>query len=192
VRESIKLLEEKGLVRASSGLGTRVLDGQKWNLLDPVVLEATIRHDASLKILDELVSVRAALEADMAAEAARQIGSADRADLTARVALLKSLVNDHAGYLAAGLSFHEKVMALSGNRLGQSIVHSILDKAHLSLAYRGTPTQKDFEQTQAEHEEMQRHIASGDPDKAATATRSHIVDAWARRRPTAARPTRSS
>src|SRR5689334_23254579 len=56
VRESIKLIEEKGLAKATPGRGTRVLDPVGWNLLDPVVLEAEIRHD--IAIIDDLVSVR--------------------------------------------------------------------------------------------------------------------------------------
>ncbi|MBX6169773.1 MAG: FadR family transcriptional regulator, partial [Thermobispora bispora] len=35
VRESIKLLEAKGLVKATPGRGTRVLEPIGWNLLDP-------------------------------------------------------------------------------------------------------------------------------------------------------------
>jgi GntR family transcriptional regulator, galactonate operon transcriptional repressor len=183
VRESIKLLEEKGLVRASSGLGTRVLDAPNWNLLDPVVLEADIRHDSSLKILDDLVRVRAALEADMAAQAAQDITGPELTELTQQAEHFKTVLYDSAKYLAADLAFHEQIMRASGNRLGQSIVGSIHAKAQLSIRYHGTPEPSDFEQSLAEHLQMLHHIASHSPDEAATTTRNHILNAWIRRRP---------
>src|ERR671937_2557908 len=49
VREAIKVLEEKGLARARQGHGTTITAPDEWNLLDPVVLEATIRHDDTMR-----------------------------------------------------------------------------------------------------------------------------------------------
>ena len=70
IREAVKILEQKGLVRARQGQGTRVALPDEWNLLDPMVLEASVRHDKDLRILDDLVEVRRVLEAEMAREAA--------------------------------------------------------------------------------------------------------------------------
>src|SRR5271165_5831656 len=47
IRESVKLLEEKGLVVARQGQGTTVLAVDRWGLLDPLVLDAFIRNDRS-------------------------------------------------------------------------------------------------------------------------------------------------
>src|SRR5471032_2428481 len=38
VREGLKLLEERGLVRVEQGRGTTVQSRDAWNLLDPVVI----------------------------------------------------------------------------------------------------------------------------------------------------------
>src|SRR5664279_3178623 len=70
LRESIKRLEEKGLVVVAQGRGTQVTRSGAWNMLDPIVLSALIDHDDSLGILDELTVVRASLEASMAGEVA--------------------------------------------------------------------------------------------------------------------------
>ena len=70
VRESVKLLQDKGLIRIVQGKGTLVTDPRSWDLIDDVVLTAVVRHDDTLGILDELVLVRAALEREMAAAAA--------------------------------------------------------------------------------------------------------------------------
>lgn len=183
VRESIKLLEEKGLVKATSGRGTQVLPRAGWNLLDPVVLEAQIRHDGELRILDNLVEVRAALECDMAARCARVIGPEDSRALARQLDFLATCVDDPERYLAEDVVFHEMIMAASGNELGYAIIHSIHAKARLSGRYNGMPPAGDLAVSLVEHQRIGEAILAKEPDAAATLMRRHIVDSWERRRP---------
>ena len=45
IREGLKQLEERGLVRVEQGRGTTVQPRDSWNLLDPVVIRiALVRH----------------------------------------------------------------------------------------------------------------------------------------------------
>src|SRR4051795_10721606 len=71
LRESIKRLEEKGLVSVVQGRGTVVQPTSVWNMMDQVVLTSLIANDKTLGVLDELTIVRARLEAAMAGETAR-------------------------------------------------------------------------------------------------------------------------
>src|SRR5471032_2313392 len=71
LRESVKRLEEKGLVKVVQGKGTVVQPTSAWTMMDRVVLTSLIAHDKTLGVLDELSIVRARLEAAMAGEAAR-------------------------------------------------------------------------------------------------------------------------
>ncbi|HWO58571.1 MAG TPA: GntR family transcriptional regulator, partial [Umezawaea sp.] len=71
VREAVKVLQEKGLVQVRQGAGTMVNPLVAWNMLDELVLAATIAEDESLAILDDLVVTRRLLESDMAQVAAR-------------------------------------------------------------------------------------------------------------------------
>ncbi|GAB3960229.1 hypothetical protein GCM10027614_81540 [Micromonospora vulcania] len=73
IRESVKRVEEKGLVTIARGRGTQVRSMTSWNLLDRVVLTSLIKHDETLGILDELSVVRAQLESVMAAEARARV-----------------------------------------------------------------------------------------------------------------------
>jgi GntR family transcriptional regulator, galactonate operon transcriptional repressor len=183
IRESIKLLEEKGLVKATSGRGTQVLPRAGWNLLDPVVLEAQIRHDRELRILDDLVEVRAALECDMAARCARVIGPEDRAALARQLEFLATCLDDPPRYAAEDVVFHEMIMMASGNELGYAIIHGIHAKARLSGQYNGNPPAGDLAVSLAEHQRIGEAILAQDPDAAARQMRQHIVESWARRRP---------
>ncbi len=45
LREGLKLLEERGLVRVEQGRGTTVQSRELWNLLDPTVLRIALQHD---------------------------------------------------------------------------------------------------------------------------------------------------
>ncbi|MDQ4138471.1 MAG: FadR family transcriptional regulator, partial [Actinomycetota bacterium] len=63
----MKRIEEKGLVSVIQGRGTQVRPAESWNMLDPVVLTAPVENDDSLGLLDDLASVRSALEGSMCA-----------------------------------------------------------------------------------------------------------------------------
>ena len=67
----MKILQEKGLVQVRQGSGTIVTPPSMWDMLDELVLAATIAEDDSLTILDDLVATRRVLESDMANVAAR-------------------------------------------------------------------------------------------------------------------------
>ncbi|WP_205831093.1 FadR family transcriptional regulator [Microbispora hainanensis] len=183
VRESIKLLEAKGLVKATPGRGTRVLEPIGWNLLDPLVLEAQIRHDSTLSILDDLINVRAALECDMAAQCARVITPAQAEELKKQANVLAESVHDPDRYGREDVAFHELIMVFSGNRLGHAIIHGIHAKARLSSRYNGEPSRAEHLQSLAEHRQIEAMILQGDAQGAAAAMRVHIVGSWARRRP---------
>lgn len=183
VRESIKLLEAKGLVKATPGRGTRVLEPIGWNLLDPLVLEAQIRHDSDLSILDDLVNVRVALECDMAAQCARVITPAQAEALKRQANVLAESLHDPERYGREDVAFHEMIMLASGNRLGHAIIHGIHAKARLSSQYNGDPNREELLQSLAEHRQIESMILQGDSQGAAAAMRVHIVGSWARRRP---------
>jgi DNA-binding FadR family transcriptional regulator len=183
IRESIKLLEEKGLVKAVPGRGTAVLNAPGWNLLDPVVLEAHIRHDESLGILDDLISVRAALECEMAAQCARMITEAERVELANQALVLAEVLDDPVRYPAEDVIFHEIIMRASGNRLGRAIIHGIHAKARMSSQYNGAPSREALTQSLAEHQQIEAMILMSDAPGAAAAMRVHILGSWAKRRP---------
>src|SRR5476649_1898002 len=66
VREGVKLLEERGLVRVEQGRGTTVQSRDAWNLLDPAVLRIALTFDHDTELLDDLIAVRRLLEREMA------------------------------------------------------------------------------------------------------------------------------
>ena len=166
IRESVKVVQEKGLVRIEHGRGTQVTDPRQWNLLDDVVLTAIIAHDANLSFLDELVATRAALEADMAATAAVRT-RARRSCASARRWRRCGQVSRVAEFAAADVHFHDMVMAASGNRLGRAIVNSIHDKARQSMRYHGEYNEAVMRRTVDEHQAVHEAIMAKNAEAAA-------------------------
>lgn len=140
VRVAVGSLEAKGLVRARQGSGTTVTQPEEWNLLDPVALAATVQHDDALVVLDQLVAVRSALEAQMAAQAV-ELATAE--DLQAIERMLSRLDEEEtttpARFIETDVAFHDRIMQASRNRLGRSIIRTVHAQARTTLLYTGAP-----------------------------------------------------
>lgn len=183
MREAVKSLEEKGLVVARQGSGTTVTEEDGWILLDPIVLAAAVRHDTRLTLLDQLVDVRARLEAPMTAQAARDATPADIAEMSALLALLDSQVDEQEKFLETDVAFHDRIMRASGNRLSRSIVRTVHAEARKSYRYSGDPTPAECRLSNDEHRAVLEHIKNKDEAGAEKAMAHHILSAWERRRP---------
>lgn len=183
IRESVKRLEEKGLVTVAQGRGTQAQPSTSWNILDPVVLNALLENDSSLGVLDELASVRSALEGSMSADVAAGRTADELDQLRAAFARMEQTIDDDAGYNQADADFHLLVMTLSKNRLAENITNILFQRARASQRFVGAPDRRAYEQTLAEHARVLAAIEAGDPAGAEAAMRAHIVDAWQRRRP---------
>lgn len=185
VREAIKSLEVKGLVKAVQGQGTTVRPMVEWNLTDPQVLATTIRHDDALAILDDIIEVRVALESHMAARGAVNATDEDRREISARMNAMIGLA-DPDEYAIADIAFHDAIFAASGNRLGRAIIRSINAEANRSQRYIGEVDVMGDEHwrlgTRA-HQEIHDAVIAGDGPAAADAMERHIRESWDRRRP---------
>jgi len=182
VRESVKRIEEKGLVTIARGRGTEVRPMTAWNTMDRVVLTALIKHDETLGILDELSVVRAQLESVMAAEAAERRSDDQVAELDRAMQRMRESTADEDVFRAADVAFHETVMELSRNRLAGNIARTLMDHALESSRYHGVDTPDAFALTLREHEAVHAAISEGDPVRAQDAMNNHILEAWRRRR----------
>lgn len=182
IRESVKRLEEKGLVTVAQGRGTQVNPTSDWNLLDPVVLSAMIEHDDALGILDELSSVRSGLESSMAADAARRADEEAVGQLRTSLQRMQDVIDDAPAFRQADIDFHHLVMRLSGSRLASSLARTLFDRALESSRYHGRDPEHAFELTVDEHTAVLDAIAAKEPERAERAMRAHIDGSWGRRR----------
>lgn len=181
IRESVKRIEEKGLVNIAQGRGTEVLPAGSWNVLDPVVLSALVENDDSVGVLDELAVVRGSLEGSMAAEAASSRSEAEVETLRAALEHMHETKDDKR-FDQADVDFHVVVMEASRNRLAQNITQILYTRARESSRFVGAPSEEAIQLTLDEHARVLRAIERGDAPAAENAMREHIRVAWQRRR----------
>ncbi|MGW2722010.1 FadR/GntR family transcriptional regulator [Streptomyces sp. NPDC001492] len=182
IREAVKSLEAKGLVRARQGSGTTVTPSEEWNLLDPVVLAATVRHDDELVVLDQLVGVRSVLEAQMAAQAAELATDDDLREVERLLGRLDEEIATPARFIETDVLFHDRIMQASRNRLGRSVIRTVHTQARSTFLYTGTPDGPSCRQANTEHRRIVEQLLARDPQGAAQAMTAHIEAAWSRRR----------
>lgn len=190
VREAVKMLQEKGLVRVRQGAGTIVTPPATWNLLDAQVLEATIAEDASLAVLDDVVVTRRLLESDMATMAARHASDDVLARLRQLVDEMDQLVDDPIVYADHDRAFHDVVMQVSGNRIARAVVRSLERQVINTARYLGRTERALCVASNSGHRRIYERIAAHDPAGASEAMFTHITEAWLVRRGEAGDPLR--
>lgn len=189
VRESIKRIEEKGLVAVVQGSGTTVRTRESWNVLDPVVLQVMLENDASLGVLDDLAIVRGSLEGAMAAATAARRTDDELAELRGAFERMEHTIDHEDEYNDADVLFHLAVMQQSHIPLAESITRTLYSRARESARFTTNPSKDVFQQTLEEHRRVLEAIEAGDAAAAESAMRAHILDAWQRRRqPTTRKP----
>jgi DNA-binding FadR family transcriptional regulator len=182
IRESVKRLEEKGMVSVVQGRGTQVTDPVEWNLLDRVVLSVMIEHDDELGILDELAVVRGQLESAMAATAAEARVDADIEELRTAHDVLVASTGRLEAFARNDIDFHAVIMRISRNTLASGIARTLVRRASEYSRFYGAPGPDAHRLTIEEHARVLDAIEAGDDELAARAMLEHISAAWARRR----------
>jgi len=183
IRECIKRMQEKGLVLVAQGRGTQVRAFSEWNVLDPLVFEALVRHDKSLGVLDEVSVVRAALEGVMAGEVAHAASEEEVDRLHTHLEEMRRAgILDEAAFQEADLQFHLEVMALSNNQIAATIARSLYVRARQSSRWNGNVNDDHLALTVTEHERVYEAIRSGEVEAARIAMEEHILGSWRRRR----------
>ena len=182
IRESVKRLEEKGMVSVVQGRGTQVTDPIEWNLLDRVVLSVMIEHDDELGILDELAVVRGQLESVMAATAAGARDADDLAHLHAAHEVLAASAGKLEAFARNDVEFHAIIMRISKNTLAGGIARTLVRRAGEYSRFYGAPGPDAHRLTLEEHAAVLDAIEAGDDQRAADAMLEHISAAWTRRR----------
>jgi DNA-binding FadR family transcriptional regulator len=137
LREAMQFLSAQGMVRARTRAGTVVLPGEEWNFLDPMVLDAALRHRANTSFYEALLEARALLEPEAASLAAarataRQVALIEEAFL----AMVESNSRDDEAWSRADLAFHTAIIEASGNWIYRHFASAI--RAALLVTFRLT------------------------------------------------------
>jgi DNA-binding FadR family transcriptional regulator len=182
VREGLKLLEERGLVRIEQGRGTTVQPRSSWDLLDPTVLQIALAYDDDLTLLDDLISIRQVLEREMGAEAAGKLTDADLAELEAIADQMERSYDDYDRFREYDNAFHAIIMRASGNEIGLTIVRVIHRHGGATAPLASGASRAALKRTVAEHREILEALASRDGELAGQRISAHIEARWTERK----------
>ncbi|HZR96555.1 MAG TPA: FadR/GntR family transcriptional regulator [Gaiellaceae bacterium] len=182
IREALKMLEERGLVRVEQGRGTTVQPRDMWNLLDPLVLRIALAYDHDMTLLDDLVAVRRLLEREMAEAAADRLTKEELAELDQTLRDMERSYDDYERFRRFDQRFHALVMKASGNEVGLTIVRVIHRHGDVTPPLASGASRATLERTTREHRGIYEALAAGDGVLAGDRIAAHIESAWAERR----------
>ena len=117
VREAVKVLTAKGLVRTKTKSGTTVEPESRWNLLDPDVLAWRYQGEPTDKQLDDLAGLRVALEPEAARLAARARSRALIVPIRDAYLRMEETISAPDEFIRHDLAFHRAIFDASGNLL---------------------------------------------------------------------------
>jgi len=143
LREAVKMLTAKGLLRARPRQGTRVQPEDEWNLLDPDVLRWMLERKFSLDLLIQFTEMRLAFEPGAAALAARNADAERRAAITRGIERMLAAGRGEDDPLESDIAFHVAVLRASGNQFYAHLRELIETALRFSIrrtnAYKGVP-----------------------------------------------------
>jgi DNA-binding FadR family transcriptional regulator len=116
LREAVKMLTAKGLLRARPRQGTWVQPEESWNLLDPDVLRWLLERKPWIDLLVEFTQVRLAIEPGAAALAAEVAGPAEKAAIQQALDRMVAAERGDDDPLESDIAFHVAVLEASGNK----------------------------------------------------------------------------
>lgn len=126
LREAVKTLSAKGILDVSPKRGTTVRPREKWNQLDPAVMEWQLAAGMDDEtFINNLCEVRRFLEPEVAALAAERATLPEIERLYWHLQEMQSNVDDDEGFIAADMKFHGVIFSAARNNLLQHIADAI-------------------------------------------------------------------
>ncbi|WP_421724966.1 FadR/GntR family transcriptional regulator [Bauldia sp.] len=137
VREAVKTLAGKNLVRSERRVGTIVQPAAAWNLFDPQIIDWMLSDDStSAELLKALSELRMIVEPAAAALAAERATHRQILELLDCYDGMCAHVDDDERAIPYDVRFHETLLEACGNPLLRSLAHSfgLLLRANFKLS----------------------------------------------------------
>jgi DNA-binding FadR family transcriptional regulator len=133
IRESLKILESKGLVRGRSRVGTVVCTKEEWNILDQQVLEWIGPRIFELDLLKCVLDARRAIEPFAAEFAAERATVQEVAEIERAWEQMRDAEGDVARFTEADVAFHAGLLKASHNQVFMQLASIIRAALEFSL-----------------------------------------------------------
>lgn len=121
LREAIKLLTAKGLVRSRPRVGITVRPRSDWSLLDPELIMWRVDADFGWDFFNDLIGMRRIIEPGAAEQAALHASPQEVDLLQARYRRLEAAVDDQQAFVSADVQYHIGIIAATHNEMIQPL-----------------------------------------------------------------------
>lgn len=178
-RETIRAMEERGLISVKHGRGATVNGPEAWDIFDPLILAATLDSERSGEVLGEYLECRQVLEVEAAGLAAKRATEQDLKKLAEAFARMDEAAARPASssaeerFLEADVAFHQALIAATGNRAMGGLVERIHSALFLARHPLARP-QHRHERGLPEHRRILDAVTAGDAEGAREAMRAHL------------------
>ena len=163
VRESLRVLEAKGLVSARPNVGTRVRPVSDWNLLDPDIIEWRAFGPQREDQRRELHELRSTIEPLAARLSAGQVREEVQQRLSDMVEIMSHAVaqGDTLTFSRADTEFHSLLLQAAGNRMLEHL-SGIISSALQVSGGAGTGCERATEGAVGQHQRVVEALTSGE------------------------------
>jgi DNA-binding FadR family transcriptional regulator len=175
VRETVRALEERGVVAVKHGRGATVLAREHWNLLDPAVLRASVEGRDGRALVEQLAEARELVEPQIAELAAQRRQEADipalagQLEAFARAPTGRGGRRDGGAALAAELGFNRALARAARNAPLAGMLEPLLSGL-AGWGALGVRRPGDADELRA----VLDAVADGDAPRAAAAIAAHL------------------
>ncbi|MDN5788019.1 FadR/GntR family transcriptional regulator [Pseudorhodobacter sp.] len=147
IREALKTLDAKGLVVTRSRVGTQVADPERWNILDPQIIEWHPEGTLDNRLFDSILETRRGIEPLVAELAAKRASLAEIGAIDAAFREMQAAGGDIDHFSRADIIFHRELYAASHNPVFRQI-GKLIDAA-LTFALQATAILSPDERAEA-------------------------------------------
>lgn len=179
-RETMRALEQMGLVSSSRRVGITVLPRTHWAAFDPTIITWRLGSERERDIqLRSLTELRIGVEPIAAANAARNATEAQRRELVELAAALRELGATGRGatdeFLSTDIRFHQLLLEASGNEMFIALAPTLVPALE-GRTHSGLMPQEPEELALQAHERLASCVRDSDFDGAEEAARELLIE----------------
>ena len=174
IREAVRILRQKSVVRVIRGRGTFVQPRSRWSPLDPAVL-AALAHDpdAHAGRMHALIEARTLVEVGVAELAAARRTDEDLAAMEVALDMMRVAASVDL-FVAADLAFHDALMTAAANPVVAALYEPIAQLLHETRRQTSREAAARAHALVA-HERILAAIVCRQPGQASWAMRDHLA-----------------
>jgi GntR family transcriptional repressor for pyruvate dehydrogenase complex len=175
VREAVRSLQGRGVVRVEQGRGTFVNPPSEWSPFDPTLL-AVRSADQPALLSEKLIEARRVVEVGVCELAATRRSAHDLSALRAALAEMEEAESggDIDRFVDADIAFHQAIMTAAGNAFLAALFEPIRELLYKSRSQTSSFPKARRHAVEA-HRRVLKALQSGSPRAARSAMHDHLV-----------------